>query len=257
MNVVLLGSGNVATHLGLALKAAGHDILQVWSRVNDHASELAEKLSARPVSGELQSLSNAGDIYIMAVSDEVIPVLASRFPFKDKLLVHTSGTTDMAALSEGSLSAGVLYPLQTFSKQKKVNFRNIPVAIEGSSAGITGVLHSLAESISDNVFFLDSQKRLMLHMAAVFACNFSNHLYTIAEEILAKQGLGFDLIRPLIAETAEKVQSFSPSEVQTGPAVRNDEITVHKHLEALKDAAELRHIYEILSQSIKKFYPGQ
>ncbi len=254
MKVVLIGSGNVATHLGAALKAAGHEIVQVWSRTAAHAVILAEKLSAEPAGGDTGSLSDAGEIYILAVSDDAIPAMAARFPYNGRLLVHTSGTADLNVLEEASSVTGVFYPLQTFSKQKAVNFKDIPLAVEGNSTAVSDLLLSLASGISDHAVLMDSEKRRALHLAAVFACNFSNHLYAVAEQILKDYGLKFDLIRPLITETAEKIQSFSPAEVQTGPAVRNDRATIDKHLKLLAGNPDLCILYEKLSQNILDFH---
>ncbi len=249
MDVVLLGSGNVATHLGKALYDAGHRIHQVWSRTALNASLLAESLNSEYLT-DIRVLSDKADVYILSVSDDVIPQLASDFPFRDKLLVHTSGTTSLEVLRPVSTQSGVLYPLQTFSKQKPVDFRLIPIAVEGSSDTVTEVLLSLARSISDNVLVFDSAKRAALHVAAVFACNFSNHLYQIASSILQQNGLEFEILRPLIAETAAKVQEFLPREVQTGPAVRGDKEIVNKHVKFLEGQPELQELYQKLSQSI-------
>ncbi len=253
MKVVLIGSGNVATHLGKALKSAGHTILQVWSRNIQNAHELAELLNAKAISS-LALLSDAADIYIISVSDDAIPSIAAAFPFSNKLLVHTSGTTGIEVLQRASQRTGVFYPLQTFSKQRPVNFQKIPVAVEGCTAEIESDLKRLAESISENVVVFDSEKRKALHVAAVFACNFTNHLYTLSKEILGASHLNFELIRPLIEETAKKVQNFYPDEVQTGPAVRNDLAIVNKHLEFLKGKPELQALYRDLSQNIINFY---
>ncbi|WP_235904244.1 Rossmann-like and DUF2520 domain-containing protein [Arcticibacter tournemirensis] len=249
MKVILIGSGNVATHLGGALKAAGHDILQVWSRNANHASALASLLSAVPIDN-LDDLNDNGDIYILSVADDAIADMASDFPFKDKLLVHTSGTTELDAIKSGSSLTGVFYPLQTFSKQKPIDFRNIPIVVEGSSESISSLLLSLASDISDKTEVVNSEKRRVLHLAAVFACNFSNHLYAIAGEILAEQQLNFDLIRPLIAETAAKAQVYAPSQVQTGPAARKDFGTMERHLLYLENKQEWYKIYKVLSESI-------
>lgn len=253
MKVVLLGSGNVATHLGRALKENGHSILQVWSRSQENAIELAVELSAEGISS-YDLLSSEADIYIISVPDAAIEDVCMHFPFENKLLVHTSGTTGIEVIEKVSHKAGVFYPLQTFSKQRPVSFKIIPIAIEASSHAIEKTLKELAASITSTTVIFDSDKRRALHVAAVFANNFSNHLYTIANGILKDSGLDFALLRPLIAETSSKVQSFFPQEVQTGPAVRNDQVTVNKHLEYLKENHELEEIYRLMSQNIINFY---
>jgi predicted short-subunit dehydrogenase-like oxidoreductase (DUF2520 family) len=198
MKIVLLGSGNVATHLGAALKAAGNEILQVWSRYPANAKVLAGKLDSEFTS-DFSSLNPSADLYILAVSDDAIPTLAAEFKFPGKLLVHTSGTTGIDFLRNAPSETGVLYPLQTFSKNKPVDFSAVPIVVEGSTPEVTKMLTSLASEISRKVIQLELQQRRALHVAAVFACNFSNHLYTIAQEILKDNRLDFNLIRPLIA----------------------------------------------------------
>jgi predicted short-subunit dehydrogenase-like oxidoreductase (DUF2520 family) len=248
MKVTLLGSGNVATHLGKALKQAGHSVLEVWSRTRENAATLAALLDCEVVE-DLKGVNDQSDFYIISVSDAAISDVISQLPLDGKLLIHTSGTTtaDIKGLS------GVFYPVQTFSKQKEVDFRSIPIAIEGKTESISQQLSELAGSISDKVFQLDSDKRKVLHIAAVFACNFSNHLYAIAEQVLKENGLDFGLIKPLIAETTDKIQDHSPALVQTGPAVRNDQSTIASHLAYLENNKDLRELYKMLSQSIINF----
>jgi predicted short-subunit dehydrogenase-like oxidoreductase (DUF2520 family) len=249
MKIVLLGSGNVATHLGKALNDAGNQIIQVWSRTVSNARILADRLNAE-YTDEFAKINSEADIYILSVTDDSIAPLAAAFPLKDKILVHTSGTTSLAL--EGI--SGVLYPLQTFSKQKEVEFKSIPIAIEGRDEPILLSLRKLAESISSNVVNMNSHQRKALHIAAVFACNFSNHLFAIAETILKDNNLEFDLIKPLIKETTDKIQNHSPASVQTGPAVRGDQNTLNAHLEYLRNNIELSELYHKLSQSIINFH---
>lgn len=249
MKIVLLGSGNVATHLGLALKAAGEEIIQVWSRSMENASALAVKLGAEATCA-LSEVSPDADIYIIAVNDDAIADVAARLPDKNKLVVHTSGSTGIDVLMQASAQIGVLYPLQTFSKIKPVDFSEIPIAVEGNSAEVVATLKSLAEKLSHKTLEMSSAQRLILHVAAVFACNFTNHLYNIASGVLKQRGLDFELIRPLIAETAGKIQTNEPHKVQTGPAVRNDLATMSRHMEALKEQPQLAEMYRMLSESI-------
>ncbi len=249
MKVVLLGSGNVATHLAAALKDAGNEILQVWSRNSVNAELLASRLNSSSTA-HFSALSPEADIYILAVSDDAIPELAGKFPFRNKLLVHTSGTTDMEALKNASTKIGVLYPLQTFSKSKSLDFAQTPIALEANSPEGLKILEMLVGKISRKVMELNSQQRRALHIAAVFACNFGNHLYTLSKEILRQNSLEFDLIRPLIIETASKVQLIEPEDAQTGPAVRGDYITIDRHLEFLQNDKDLRNLYELFTESI-------
>jgi predicted short-subunit dehydrogenase-like oxidoreductase (DUF2520 family) len=249
MNIVLLGSGNVATHLGRAFKMAGQNILQVWSRNLSHAKQLADTIGSNAVS-DMDDLNTSADLYIIAVSDDAIAAVAAQLKVGDKLIVHTSGSTPLNVLDGISEHTGVFYPLQTFSLNKAVDFRQIPIAIEANNPEDLAAIRSIADRLSERVRELNSTQRKALHVAAVFACNFTNHLFALSQEILEENKLDFDLIRPLIAETAGKINLNDPVTVQTGPAVRNDVSTVKSHLEMLKDQPEMYEIYERLSQSI-------
>jgi len=251
MRISIIGSGNVATHIAAALKNAGHKIVQVYSRDMQNAALLAYHVKAEPVD-DLQHISNETDIFIIAVKDDVIGLVAEQLAKHDKLMLHTSGATDMYALLAFTDKAGVLYPLQTFSKVKEVNFRQVPLCIEGADDGTTRQIEELAQSISNNIYRVNSAQRKTLHLAAVFACNFPNYLYEVARQLLDAKGLDFELLRPLILETAEKVQERLPAQVQTGPAVRNDAGTMNNHLKLLEEMPHLQQIYTMLSQGIIK-----
>jgi len=250
MNIVLLGSGNVATHLGQALVDAGHRIVQVYSRTEHHAASLAKPLEAQAIS-EPSAVQTDADVYLIAVKDEAIGAVAAELPQNRRgVTVHTAGSVDIGSLSPYAGRFGVLYPVQTFSKVKPVDFSVIPIAVEASDEHAYAILKGLADSISARVFPCNSKQRLSLHVAAVFACNFTNHLYAIGADILRGHELDFDLIRPLILETAEKVMVHLPHEVQTGPAVRGDIRTMQRHLELLKGQSELLYLYQSLSKQI-------
>jgi predicted short-subunit dehydrogenase-like oxidoreductase (DUF2520 family) len=250
MKIVLLGSGNVATHLAKALKSKGEELVQVYSQNLTNAELLARLVGAEAVNN-LNKIENNADLYIISVKDDAIATVAKSLKNVTGLVVHTSGTTDINILLEQVNKAGVFYPLQTFSKSKDVSFENIPLCIEAGDEDQLAVLKSLASKISSQVYELDGEKRKVLHLAAVFACNFPNHLYALANKILNQNGLDFEIIRPLIAETADKVMDNLPENVQTGPAVRGDENTLNKHLSMLNDMPELQNIYQTLSNSIK------
>jgi len=252
MKIVLLGSGNVATHLGHALKTAGHEILQVWSRSLSNAQQLAGSLSAA-YTDEIAALNNTADIYILSVKDDAIEEVASSFSFGDKLLVHTSGTASIDSLGKERVNKGVFYPLQTFSKQKEVDFSSVPLLLEGSTEEVTKQLNGLAGSISQVVQSASSAQRAAIHVAAVFACNFSNHLYALSKSLLAKEGLDFKLLLPLITETAAKVQSLNPEDAQTGPAARNDQLSIEKHKKYLELSPDLLQLYTLMTDSIIGF----
>lgn len=248
MKIVFLGSGNVATHLSIALQTIGEEIRQVWSPNLKNAETLASKLKAQPINEYNQIILDA-DLYIIAVKDDAIANVASYLKAVSGLVVHISGATTIDAL-ESNNRIGVLYPLQTFSKTKEVSFKNIPLCIEAKSASDLSILQDLANRLSEKVYLLNGEQREVLHVAAVFACNFTNHMYSLANQILTKSNLDFDIIRPLIAETADKVQENLPENVQTGPAVRNDVNTMDKHLKWLKTMPQLVEIYQTLSNSI-------
>ncbi|MBB6239429.1 putative short-subunit dehydrogenase-like oxidoreductase (DUF2520 family) [Pedobacter sp. AK013] len=250
MKIVLLGSGNVATHLAKALKAKGEDVIQVYSPNLNHAKSLAVTIGAEGLN-DLTEIERNADLYIISIKDDAIESVAKSLKNVTGLVVHTSGTTDIRILSSQVKRAGVFYPLQTFSKGKEVSFENIPLCIEANDESQLSILNTLAAKISHRVYELDGEKRKVLHLAAVFACNFANHLYTLANKILNQNGLDFEIIKPLIAETADKVMNNLPENVQTGPAVRADENTLNKHLSMLTDMPELQNIYQTLSDSIK------
>lgn len=250
MRIVLLGSGNVATHLAKALKAKDEEIVQVYSQNPINAKALADLVGSKSTA-DLSEIDADADLYIIAVKDDAIEQVAIELTGVRGLVVHTSGTTDIGILSANVKQSGVFYPLQTFSKSKDLSFENIPLCIESNSENSLDVLRSLASKISRQVYELGGDKRKVLHLAAVFACNFPNHLYALANQILQKNNLDFEIIRPLIAETADKVMISLPDQVQTGPAIRADETTLNKHLSMLNTMPELQNIYQTLSSSIK------
>jgi predicted short-subunit dehydrogenase-like oxidoreductase (DUF2520 family) len=251
MRITLIGSGNIATHLGAAFKNAGYKIRQVYSRNIQNAALLAYNIGAEAID-DLNQINPETDIFIIAVADDAIAQIAQQLAIYDKLMVHTSGATDLQTLLNYTDKAGVFYPLQTFSKTKEVDFRTVPLCIEGADESITGILGQFAATISNNVHKIDSAQRNILHMAAVFACNFPNYLYSVAQGLLAQHNMQFDLLRPLILETAEKVQDHLPADVQTGPAIRRDVKSIDAHLQLLKDKPELEQLYRLLSQGIIK-----
>ncbi|MDD3876679.1 MAG: DUF2520 domain-containing protein [Bacteroidales bacterium] len=250
LNIVVIGSGNVATQLARILFTKGHKILQIYSRTLSNAHVLAKEVDALATSS-FQDIHTQADLYIIAITDTAIYEAAKKLSHVNGLVVHTSGTTDMNVLGHLN-SHGVFYPLQTFSKFNKMDFRNIPILIEASDTENFDILHNLAESISSNVHAVNSEKRSFLHLAAIFANNFTNHLYFAAQKILFEKELDFDLIRPLIMESALKVMSALPSEVQTGPSVRNDVMTINKHLKMLETQIDLKTIYQLISNNIIK-----
>jgi predicted short-subunit dehydrogenase-like oxidoreductase (DUF2520 family) len=251
MRITIIGSGNVATHLAAAFKNAGHRIVQIYSRDMQNAALVAYHVGAEPID-DLNQIDVETDIFIISVKDDAIISTAKTLSKHQKLIVHTSGATDLSSLLAFTSNAGVFYPLQTLSKNKEVDFFTVPLCIEGADETITRELEQLAQTISNHVYRINSEQRKILHLAAVFACNFPNYMYTIAQQLLAKHNMEFEMLRPLILETAQKVQDHLPGEVQTGPASRNDENTMAIHLQMLNDEPELKNLYEVLSQAIIK-----
>lgn len=249
MRVVLFGTGNVATRLGSALREKNTEILQVFGRTEAAAADLARLLGCPFTTSQKEIISDA-DLYLLAVSDDAIPGLLSGIPVGDRLVVHTAGSVSMEVLAPFARNFGVFYPLQTLSKQKPVDFGNIPICLEANRPENLEKLDALARTISDKVVHIDSEQRAQLHLAAVFACNFVNRFYAIGDALLKEQQLDFDLLKPLIAETAAKALQFAPATVQTGPAVRNNRKVMEKHLKMLAQHPEWQKLYELISQDI-------
>ncbi len=251
MKIVLIGSGNVATHLGKALLGADHKILQVFSRSEASAKALAKKLSC-DLTTEIKSISRGADFYIIALRDEAIRVFLKEFMITDKTVVHVSGSVPLNVFGKKFKNTGVLYPVQTFSIKRELSFGNVPVCIEAGNETTKKKIKELARTITDEIHFMNSVQRKKVHLAAVFANNFTNHLFTIASSILSDETISFDLLKPIILETALKVQSGSPFEMQTGPAKRGDVSVIEDHLKMLKNKKQFREIYKLLSESIEK-----
>lgn len=249
MRIIFIGSGNVATHMAMALKVSGNEIVQVYSRTIDNARKLAGRVEAVPID-DMGQIYREADLYIFSVKDDALPDIINQMPPTKGVWAHTAGSIPISVLSRQE-ERGVIYPLQTFSRNRVVNFWDIPVFIEGNSIETAALLKELTETISGNVHFLSGDKRRILHLAAVFACNFTNHMYTLASEIMGEEGIPFHLLNPLITETAAKVMVMDPKDTQTGPAVRFDEKVIQKHQELLSDPMK-KKIYSLLSESIHK-----
>ena len=251
--IVLIGAGNVATHLGLAFQAKGCEIVQVYSRTEESAKDLAERLQV-PYTVSLEEVSANADLYIVAVKDavlqEVIPSLVKGR--EDALFVHTAGSIPMDVWKGCARRYGVFYPMQTFSKLRMVDFSSVSFFVEASGSDELRFLKELAMSLSPKVYEASSEQRRYLHLAAVFACNFTNHMYALSASLLEKQGLPFDAMLPLIDETARKVHELPPVQAQTGPAIRRDENVMDKQLAMLSEEPVMREIYEKISKNIQE-----
>ena len=251
--IALIGAGNVATHLGVAWSRTGFEVVQVYSRTEQSASELGTRLGV-PFVTSLEKVCQDADIYVMAVKDavlqELIPALVKGR--EDALFVHTAGSMPMGVWDGYAPRHGVLYPMQTFSKAREVDFSSVSFFVEANHTEALEVLKELAGTLSPKVYEATSAQRTYLHMAAVFACNFANHMYALSAQLLEKNGLPFDAMLPLIDETARKVHGLHPHDAQTGPAVRRDVNVMDKHLAMLADEPEIKEIYRIISKSIQE-----
>jgi len=249
INLVILGAGNVATHLFNAFNVAKNiTVVQVYNRSEKNLDYFKEKTNTTT------SISNLidADVYIIAVSDDNVAALSKKLPFQDKLVAHTSGSIAMHQIGNHN-NPGVFYPLQTFTAGKDVDFKSIPLCIEATQTSDLLLLETIAKSISDNVYYIDSKQRKALHIAAVFVNNFVNHLYQKGEEICKENNVSFDILKPLILETAQKVIQLSPEESQTGPAKRNDQKVLEQHLADLHTTKQ-QEIYKLLTKSIQETY---
>ncbi|TAF44130.1 MAG: DUF2520 domain-containing protein [Sphingobacteriales bacterium] len=252
MIFAIIGSGNVATHVSLALSKNGHSILQVYSRNFSNAQTLASKINAKAISS-LSQIHQSVEAIILAVSDDAVSVVLKELSFihpHNPIIIHTSGTLPIAVLSAIATQYGVLYPLQTFSKNVEINFLNVPLCVEANNKKTKQALLKIANSISNLVYTINSHQRKVLHIAAVFACNFTNYFYAIADDLLQQNQLSFDMLKPLITETANKILANTPHKGQTGPAKRNDTGTINSHLSALSQQPNYRLLYKLISDSI-------
>lgn len=250
MKIVLIGAGNLATHLGKALHAAGHDMVQVFSRTMQSAETLASLLDAEPLT-DIAQVRDDADVYIFSVKDSALEQLISQLcGGEKKVFLHTAGSMPMSVFRGKALHYGVLYPMQTFSKQREVDFSIIPCFIEANDEFALKQIEGLAGQISHRVYQLSSEDRKYLHLSAVFACNFANHCYAASQELLQQHGIPFDVMLPLIDETAAKVHGMTPKEAQTGPAVRYDENVIGKQIRLLENQPYFQKIYDCMSKSI-------
>ena len=249
--ICILGAGNLAWSLAQALYRAGHTISCVYSRTEKPAQELAELVDSRWTT----NLNDAGaqaDLIIVALADNAVIKAVEAVNPEDSLIVHTAGSIPVDIFRNKASGYGVFYPLQTFSKKNLVDFSDIPVCLEANSEINLERLEKLACTITGRVHRIDSRQREYLHLAAVFACNFSNHMYHIAEKLMEEKGVPFDIIHPLINETSGKATRISPFEAQTGPAVRNDQNIMEKHMDLLSSMPGRQHLYKLITEHIRK-----
>ena len=243
--IILIGSGNVATHLGKKIQDSNYDIIQVISKKKDSAKKLADDINTS-FSNKISDIMPA-DLIILAIKDEEIEKIIPQLP--DNPIVHTSGSIPIKVFEERFTNYGVIYPLQTFNKNIKIKY-DIPFCIEANNKNFEKELKKIIQKISSNICLMNSTDRKILHIAAVFACNFSNHMYTIANNLLDKKGIPFSMLLPLIQQTSNKLKYNTPNNLQTGPAKRQDIKIIKTHMELLKDNDKLKEIYNLISNHI-------
>lgn len=252
MKISFIGAGRVAYHLAKAL-CMHHQIVQIYSRTFEKADWLAQQVQAAAVT-HFEDIHANVDLVIIAVSDQSITkvIESLSLKLKDVCIVHTSGSTHLSILTKFHEKSGVFYPLQTFSLEREIDWKNTPIFVEATNEQDLGNLKDIANSLSNSVYSYNSEQRLSLHLAAVFACNFSNYCYDMAKQIVDEKHVDFSLLYPLINETANKALVNNPKDMQTGPAMRGDENIIQMHTNMLmQDQREdLKAVYQLLSQQI-------
>ncbi|MBE0640150.1 MAG: DUF2520 domain-containing protein [Bacteroidales bacterium] len=251
--IVLIGAGRVATQIGKVFQKHGKNISQIYSRTPESAKDLAVMLGALPIN-DLTKIDHNADLYIISVSDDSIAGIATHLYLPGKIVVHTSGSVDMTAIQSISEKCGVFYPLNIFSKSHETDFSTTPVCIEAQDKETEDELTELARTISGDVRLISSQQRAVIHLAAVFACNFTNFMMVNADDILQRAGIDFDILLPLITETIAKLRGTSPALAQTGPALRNDFNVIRKHIEMLNHDPGKQLMYELISKQINDYF---
>lgn len=251
-HISFIGAGNVAWHLAPALENVGHFVHEVYSPDGKSAKKLVGNLYNATVKTTLDFTDSTSQIFVLAVPDDAIQDVAQKIVLPEQsIMVHTSGSKSLEVLEYSSAAAtGVFYPLQTFSKSKKLDFENIPFLLESGNKEALKILNNLAKSLSKNLQVVSTAQRKQMHLAAVFACNFTNHMMSISDKIMSNAKLDFSLLHPLIMETVEKALKYAPHSVQTGPAMRGDLETLDKHMEMLESDENVKEIYQLISQNI-------
>lgn len=250
--MVILGAGNVATHFSRHFFTRGHTISTIFSRTLQHAQTLASVVGARAID-RLEQVPDRSDFYLVCLPDGEVARTGELLKDRKGIWLHTAGAVPLDTLREAHPDCGVLYPLQSLSRGIPLSLREVPILIEGSSPQVTSRLMELAGEMSEEVHEMDSDHRLILHLAAVFANNFTNHMVRIAEEILQNAGADSRLILPLLKETFRKMEKTGAASAQTGPAIRGDRMTLQKHLQLLERYPEWKKLYTFISRDIGRF----
>lgn len=248
--VAIIGSGNLAESLARAIAGSDAELVQVFAR-NAERGRAVAAIGGTAWTDDPAQLADA-DLYLIAVSDRAVGEVAAALPFPEHAAVaHTAGSVPLEALPATIARRAVFYPMQTFTRGRAVDFTEIPVFVEARDEGLLAELERFACRLTRTVIRADSERRSKIHLAAVFACNFTNHLYALSERIARSAGLEFDVLKPLVRETAAKaMDAASPADVQTGPAVRSDRVTMARHEGMLAGEGDMERIYQIISQSI-------
>lgn len=255
--ITIIGAGNVGHNFGLAFRQAGYLIHEIFSKTQNSALLLSQTLNCNYTTN-LEEISPLADLYIVAVNDDALDSVVKKIKIKDKPIIHTSGFTSLEVFKQnGFTKYGIFYPVQSFSKNETESLSQLPICVEGNSQEMENLLISLAGSVSNKVFSMDSKKRQALHIASVFANNFSNQMFQIAYEILKSNNISFEIIRPLVSKTAAKIKSELPINTQTGPAKRNDANLIKNHLEYLNENSDYQAIYDLVTKSIYKSHQGK
>ena len=253
LKILLIGAGNVAWHLGPALQHSGYNVLQVYSRTRESAEKLGTRMGI-PYTHRMDAISHEADMILMSVPDEAIESVIAKLQGEYKYWVHTAGSIPAAVFEGRAEHYGVFYPLMTFTVDRPLDLGGVPICLESNNTEIKEVLERMANSLSGRAYHIPFEDRKKLHLAAVIAANFSNHMYQLAGDYLAGEGLDFDMLKPLIRETAEKVMTIPPGKAQTGPARRMDQKVIDSHLEQLARNPELQNLYIFVSDSIRKTF---
>jgi len=256
--IVVVGAGNVGWHLSRALSGVEANVLQVYSRLEGRAKRLGDEINVDYIT-DLTEVNPDADLYILSVRDAAIEIVAEKIrkrldAYFDKkiepLVVHTSGATPTTVLQPFFKNYGVFYPLQTFSIDRPITFNTLPICVDAKRHSDVDLLFKLAQTLTPKVYRISNEERQILHVAAVIVNNFTNHLYTIANDILQQENIDFEILKPLIHETVNKIKQHPPATMQTGPAKRNDETTIQRHLNYLEKHPDYRKIYELITESI-------
>ncbi len=254
MNFSIIGTGNMAFFLAQELSAAGHEFIGIWGRNSAATNKLALKYDTKVYSSIEEITDEEGHFCFIAVKDIAIAEIAARLNFKHTTLIHTAGASPLQLLGNQTKHTGIFWPVYSIVADNLKTIKDIPIAIQGNNPQTENVILDMAKSITDKAFIANEEQRTHLHLAAVFANNFSNHLMAIAQEICMKQHLSFDYLQPIVAQTFERLKTEPAKDLQTGPAIRDDKMTMQKHIDLLKSNPEWALLYQSLSNSIRKMY---